>query len=63
MRPGSHHEPGHIPAMDTPPLKAVTGLPEATLDDAFRYFTGGEYEEEADYRGLKRTRKIARRLG
>jgi hypothetical protein len=41
----------------------MTGQPEATLEDAFRFFTGGEYEEEADYRGLKRTRKIARRLG
>jgi ABC-2 type transport system ATP-binding protein len=55
---------GHIAALDTPTrLKAMTGLPEATLEDAFRYYTGKDYEEEADYRGLKRTRKIARRLG
>ena len=55
---------GRIAAMDTPAkLKAMTGRPEATLEDAFRFFTGGEYEEEADYRGLKRTRRIARRLG
>ena len=55
---------GRIAAMDSPAkLKAMTGQPEATLEDAFRFFTGGEYEEEADYRGLKRTRKIARRLG
>jgi ABC-2 type transport system ATP-binding protein len=55
---------GRIAAMDSPDsLKAMTGQPGATLEDAFRFFTGGEYEEEADYRGLKRTRKIARRLG
>ncbi len=55
---------GIISAMDTPDaLKAATGHPDATLDDAFRYFTGAEYEEEADYRDVKRTRKVARRLG
>jgi ABC-2 type transport system ATP-binding protein len=55
---------GHIVAMGSPAaLREATGLPGATLEDAFRHFTGGDYEEEADYRELKRTRKIARRLG
>ena len=55
---------GRIVALDSPAtLKAGTGIPEATLEDAFRYYTGKDYEEEADYRDLKRTRKIARRLG
>jgi len=55
---------GHIVALDSPAaLREGTGKPEATLEDAFRYYTGGDYEEEADYRDVKRTRKIARRLG
>jgi ABC-2 type transport system ATP-binding protein len=55
---------GHIAALDTPAaLRAGTGNPEATMEDAFRFYTGGDYAEEADYRDVKRTRKIARRLG
>ncbi len=55
---------GHIVALDSPAaLKEGTGKPGATLEDAFRFYTGGDYEEEADYRDVKRTRKIARRLG
>ena len=55
---------GHIAALDSPAaLRAGTGKPGATLEDAFRYYTGGNYEEEAEYRDIKRTRKIASRLG
>ncbi|MGD0154164.1 MAG: ATP-binding cassette domain-containing protein [Thermacetogeniaceae bacterium] len=55
---------GRIVALGSPgKLKAATGQPGATLEDAFRFFTGGDYEEEANYNELKRTRKIARRLG
>jgi ABC-2 type transport system ATP-binding protein len=55
---------GHIAALDTPAaLKTGTGQPGATMEDAFRYYTGADYEEEEDFRDIKRTRKVARRLG
>jgi ABC-2 type transport system ATP-binding protein len=55
---------GRVVVLDSPAaLREGTGKPGATLEDAFRYYTGGDYEEEGDYRDVKRTRKIARRLG
>ncbi len=44
-------------------LKKATQKPKATLEDAFRFFTGGDYARGGDFRELKRTRKLARRLG
>ncbi len=46
-------------------LKAALG-PDATLEDVFRHFTGagfvGETEEGGDIRGVRSTRRTARRL-
>ncbi len=55
---------GKIAAIGTPgELKAATGKPSATLEDAFRFFTGDALPEEGDFRELRRTRHLARRLG
>lgn len=55
---------GKIAALSRPAeLKAATGNPKATLEDAFRFFTGGASEEEGGFRELRRTRRLARRLG
>jgi ABC-2 type transport system ATP-binding protein len=55
---------GQLAAVGTPDeLKAASGKEGATLEDAFRFFTGGDYEKEGNFRELKRTRKLARRLG
>jgi ABC-2 type transport system ATP-binding protein len=57
---------GHIAALGSPDeLKKSTGIPEATLEDAFRFFAGEENDdgERGDYNEVKRARRIARRLG
>jgi ABC-2 type transport system ATP-binding protein len=36
---------------------------EITLDDVFMKFTGGKIEEQANWRTIKTTRRVARRLG
>ncbi|NPV90603.1 MAG: ATP-binding cassette domain-containing protein [Firmicutes bacterium] len=55
---------GRLAVVGTPDeLKAATGKAGATLEDAFRFFTGGDYEREGNFRELKRTRRLARRLG
>lgn len=54
---------GKIVAIGTPEeLKTSTNSPDATLEDAFRFFTGGDYAGEGNFRELRRTRRLARRL-
>lgn len=55
---------GRLAALGNPAeLKAAAGNPGATLEDAFRFYTGGACEKEGDFRELQRTRRLARRLG
>jgi ABC-2 type transport system ATP-binding protein len=45
-------------------LKEKTGKPNATLDDAFIFFTGGgTLEEKGNFRDIQRTRATQRKLG
>ena len=44
-------------------LKRATGRTDATLEDAFRFFTQESYDEGGSFRELRRTRRFARRLG
>ncbi|HXG36467.1 MAG TPA: ATP-binding cassette domain-containing protein [Dehalococcoidia bacterium] len=43
-------------------LKASIGHGDATLDDVFAHYTGGELESGGSYRETSRTRRIVRRL-
>ena len=55
---------GKIAAMGTAEeLKAKTGKPDATLEDAFIFFTGNKLQETGNFREIRRARKIERRLG
>jgi ABC-2 type transport system ATP-binding protein len=54
---------GRIVAHDTPEgLIAQVGQPDATLEDAFAYFTGGSLESGGTYREVKNVRRTAGRL-
>lgn len=44
-------------------LKAKTGKPDATLEDAFIFFTGNKLEETGNFREIRRARKTQQRLG
>ncbi|HUP03833.1 MAG TPA: ATP-binding cassette domain-containing protein [Bryobacteraceae bacterium] len=44
-------------------LKAQTGKPDATLEDAFLFFTGNKLQESGDFREIRRMRRTMRRLG
>jgi ABC-2 type transport system ATP-binding protein len=44
-------------------LKDGIGSPEATLDDVFAHYTGGQLESESDFRELSRRRRSIARLG
>jgi ABC-2 type transport system ATP-binding protein len=44
-------------------LKAQTGKPNATLEDAFIFFTGNKLQETGDFREIRRMRKTLGRLG
>jgi len=44
-------------------LKAKTGKPDATLEDAFIFFTGNKLQETGNFREIRRARQIERRLG
>ena len=44
-------------------LKAGTGKPDATLEDAFIFFTGNKLQETGNFREIRRARQIERRLG
>jgi ABC-2 type transport system ATP-binding protein len=43
-------------------LKALVG-PDATLEDVFTHFAGGEIESGGTYRDIRPTRDTMRRLG
>lgn len=44
-------------------LEAKTGKPNATLEDAFVYFTGNKIQETGNFREICRARKTQQRLG
>lgn len=44
-------------------LKTSIGVQDATLDDVFIHYTGGQLESGGGYREAARTRRVARRLG
>src|ERR1017187_6873070 len=44
-------------------LKAITGKPDATLEDAFIFFTGNQLQETGNFREIRRMRKTQQRLG
>ncbi len=44
-------------------LKTKTGKPEASLEDAFIYFTGSQLETGGNFRDIRRARQTERRLG
>jgi len=54
---------GRVAALGSPAdLKRSMGRPDATLDEVFAHFTGGELESGGDFREIARTRRsIARR--
>jgi ABC-2 type transport system ATP-binding protein len=55
---------GKIAALGTvPELKAKTDKENASLEDAFIYFTGNTIHESGNFREIKRTRQIEKRLG
>jgi ABC-2 type transport system ATP-binding protein len=55
---------GKIVALDTPEgLIAGVGEPDATLEDAFAYFTGASLESGGSYREIRNVRRTAGRLG
>jgi ABC-2 type transport system ATP-binding protein len=57
---------GKIAALDTPEgLIAGVGKPDATLEDAFAYYTGSDLEAESggNWRDARSARRTARRLG
>lgn len=54
---------GKIVALGTPDeLKAGVGIADATLEDAFAYFTGGRLESGGSFGDVRRTRRTAGRL-
>jgi len=44
-------------------LKAKTGKPAATLEDAFVFITGNKLQEAGNFRDIRRARQTERRLG
>jgi ABC-2 type transport system ATP-binding protein len=44
-------------------LKTKTGKPDATLEDAFIFFTGNQLQETGNFREIRRTRNTQQRLG
>ena len=55
---------GRIAVMGTSDeLKNKTGKNDATLEDAFIFFTGNKLEESTSFRDIKRARQNERRLG
>ncbi|MGA2821576.1 MAG: ATP-binding cassette domain-containing protein [Anaerolineales bacterium] len=55
---------GRVAALGTPAeLKASLNGGEATLDDVFVYYAGGELDSGGNYRETSRARRTARRLG
>ena len=55
---------GRIQALGTSAeLKASTGDPQATLDEVFAYYSGGELDTGGGFRDAARARRVAQRLG
>jgi len=55
---------GNIAVTGTPAeLKARTGRPGATLEEAFIHFTGTAFTERGDFREVRRSRRAERRRG
>ncbi len=55
---------GKVAALGTPEtLKSSIDLENATLDDVFIHYAGGELESGGNYREASRARRVARRLG
>ncbi len=55
---------GKVTALGTPEeLKNSIDLPNATLDDVFIHYAGGELESGGNYREASRSRRVAHRLG
>jgi ABC-2 type transport system ATP-binding protein len=55
---------GKISALGTSEeLKARTGKPDATLEDAFVFLTGNKLQEAGNFREIRRARQIEHRLG
>ncbi len=55
---------GKISAIGTvEELKAKTKKAKATLEDAFIYFTGSSLQETGNFRDIRRTREVERKLG
>jgi len=54
---------GRVVAEGSPASLCRSLGPAATLDDAFRHYTGSQLEEEGSFRDVRSTRRTARRLG
>ncbi|HTP12641.1 MAG TPA: ATP-binding cassette domain-containing protein [Bacteroidota bacterium] len=55
---------GKIAVIGTPQeIKARTGNPDATLEDAFIFLTGTNLSERGSFRETRRSRQVERRLG
>jgi len=55
---------GHIAVIGTPvALKAKTGKPDASLEEAFIFITGTDFSERGDFRDVRRSRRAERRRG
>ena len=44
-------------------LKAITGKPDATLEDAFIFLTGNKLQETGNFREIRQARRTQQRLG
>jgi ABC-2 type transport system ATP-binding protein len=44
-------------------LKTKTGKPDATLEDAFIFFTGNQLQETGNFREIRKARQTQQRLG
>jgi len=54
---------GKVAAIGSPTELKVSVGQEATLDDAFAYYSGAEVDSAGGYRDTSRVRRIARRVG
>jgi len=55
---------GKVSATDTPiNLKQSIGKIDATLDDVFTHYTGSDIDNATNFRDVRRTRRVAKRLG
>lgn len=53
---------GRIAVQGTPDeLKKKTGIPNATLEDVFTYFTGGQLETGGSFREMRQIRRRVQR--